>query len=129
MTIPQQVAFAKSIIGKTYQWKKTAPSKVVSVHVTINRDSQSQSQLVNEVVEDDGICVFITDHIGCTLPVKSYHFHEYVEPKPDFIEVKLNDSYTAKVYLDKIVVGCQTFPIDTLDKLNVARLEIAKLKA
>lgn len=39
-------------------------------------------------------------------------------PKPKFVEVKLNSDYTAKVYKDKIEVGCQTFPISVLETLN-----------
>lgn len=34
--------------------------------------------------------------------------------------VKLNDSYEAEVFPDKIVVGCQTFPIDVLHDLTAA---------
>lgn len=34
---------------------------------------------------------------------------EVVKSKPAFVKVKLNDEYTAEVYSDKIVVGCQTF--------------------
>jgi len=37
------------------------------------------------------------------------------------IKVELNPDYTAKVYSDKVVVGCETFPIDKLDELVKAR--------
>jgi hypothetical protein len=33
------------------------------------------------------------------------------------IKVKLNDTYTAEVFKDKIVVGSQTFPIDIAKKI------------
>ena len=39
---------------------------------------------------------------------------------PEFKEVKLNDSHSAQVYKDKIVVGCQTFPVEIMDKLRDA---------
>lgn len=37
-----------------------------------------------------------------------------------FIEVKLNNKYTAKVFEDNIQVGCQTFPISIVKELNEA---------
>lgn len=37
------------------------------------------------------------------------------------MEVKLNSEYTAIVSKKEIKVGCQTFPIDILDKLCEAR--------
>ena len=40
-------------------------------------------------------------------------------------EVKLNDEYVAKVYKEKIVVGCQTFPPTILDKLYEAHESIS----
>lgn len=40
------------------------------------------------------------------------------------IAVKLNDEYTAEVFKDKVVVGCQTFPIDIIQKLLDAYLTI-----
>lgn len=49
-----------------------------------------------------------------------------VKPKKEFVEVELNSRYTAEVYKDKIVVGCQTFPTSILDKLADALEEIEK---
>lgn len=41
--------------------------------------------------------------------------------KSDFVEgvktVTLNGQYSAKVYSDKVVVGCQTFEAEAIDKL------------
>jgi hypothetical protein len=39
---------------------------------------------------------------------------------PSFVSVKLNDTNTANVYADKIVVGCQTFPISIVKDLQTA---------
>jgi hypothetical protein len=36
-------------------------------------------------------------------------------------KVKLNNNHTALVYKDKVIVGCQEFPIDVIDKLVRAR--------
>ena len=49
-----------------------------------------------------------------------------IESYTEFTEVKLNDTITAKVYKSKIVVGCQTFPIDVIVKLNKAHIEQGK---
>ena len=50
--------------------------------------------------------------------------------KKDFfikpIEVELNKDYTAEVYPDKIVVGCQTFSMETFEELRAA---VDKIKA
>lgn len=45
---------------------------------------------------------------------------------PDYIEVPLNEKYTAKVTKTEIAVGCQTFPIDILQKLVQAHNQIEK---
>lgn len=42
----------------------------------------------------------------------------YIEIAPKFQSLKLNDEYTAHVYEDKVVVGCQIFDIDTIKKLG-----------
>lgn len=47
-------------------------------------------------------------------------------PLKKFVEVELNSEYTAKVYKDKIEVGCQTFPITIIDKLAEASRKIQK---
>ena len=51
---------------------------------------------------------------------------EVVSTKPKSIKVKLNDTYTAEVYEDKIVVGCQTFSIDVVDLICKAHIEVCK---
>lgn len=42
------------------------------------------------------------------------------------IKVTLNDKHTAEVYKDKVVVGCQTFPITVIDNLVLAKNELTK---
>ncbi len=48
---------------------------------------------------------------GITLPV------EELELSPVTITVKLTEDYDAQVYKDKVVVGCQTIPLDKLKEL------------
>jgi DNA modification methylase len=46
--------------------------------------------------------------------------NEYERVKDTPIEVRLNDEYTAKVYSDRVVVGCQTFAYSALDQVQKA---------
>jgi hypothetical protein len=50
------------------------------------------------------------------------NFDSYLAPK--FVEVVLNKEHTAKVYKDKVVVGCQNFPISVIGDLVRAREKI-----
>lgn len=45
---------------------------------------------------------------------------EIVEKRPQKVEVCLNSEYSAEVYKDKIVVGCQTFDPSIIEKLAKA---------
>lgn len=49
-----------------------------------------------------------------------------IEKIPTCQEVKLNDNYTAKVFKDRIEVGCQKFPLSILDELITAKNKITK---
>lgn len=50
------------------------------------------------------------------------NFDSYLALK--FVEVVLNKEHTAKVYKDKVVVGCQSFPISVLEELYKAKLSL-----
>lgn len=49
--------------------------------------------------------------------LEDFLFTDKYRNKPLFYEVELNDEYAAKVYKDKIVVGCQKFPTSVLKNL------------
>ncbi len=56
-----------------------------------------------------------------------FQYHEYTESTLDDlfeevkpIKVKLNSQYTAVVYKDKIVVGCQEFTMEVFEELKKA---------
>ena len=51
---------------------------------------------------------------------------EVISTKPKSVNVRLNSEYTAEVHKDKIVVGCQEFDIDILDKLFDALTEVSE---
>lgn len=75
--------------------------------------------------------------LGCTLSSGWYADHEGLELtlndlyspncallKPLFKKVKLNDTHTAEVYKDKIVVGCQEFPVYIVAQLEAALVSL-----
>ena len=55
-----------------------------------------------------------------------YHYNNFADflngklARPEFIDVKLNDGHDAKVYKDKVVVGRQTFTIESIEKVLAA---------
>lgn len=51
-----------------------------------------------------------------------------IDCRPKSVVVPLNDEYSATVSANSIIVGCQIFPIDVLDKLNEARTKVAPAK-
>lgn len=65
---------------------------------------------------------YYTDHPpGGTLIAFNEVFEQLAyHDKPAFVEVKLNDEHTAKVYKDRVEVGCQSFPVDVVGKLAEA---------
>jgi hypothetical protein len=61
---------------------------------------------------------------------KKYRFPaqylKLIEKKPTPAIVKLNENYKAEIYKDKVVVGCQEFPISVIDKLVIAHNKTIK---
>jgi hypothetical protein len=51
-------------------------------------------------------------------------YAKFIKLVPKVKEIKLNDNYTAQVYKDKVVVGCQTFNKDAIDKIVEAQSEL-----
>lgn len=51
-------------------------------------------------------------------------FDEWYFYKSDYIKVVLNQEHTAKVYQDKITVGCAEFPVKIIDELEKAHIKI-----
>jgi hypothetical protein len=49
---------------------------------------------------------------------------DLIKLAPKSKTVKLNDSYFAEVFKDKVVVGCQTFDKDAIDKIVEAQSEL-----
>lgn len=121
MTIEEQIVKAKSMIGKTYTRNRVS-GVVVTWHVTNTPSMSDHSVLVVEEVERNGICVYVRDERRRQIPVNCEDYLEVA--KPEYISLKLNEDYTAKVYKDKLTVGCQTFPISILDDLKALHAQV-----
>lgn len=73
------------------------------------------------LIDGRGICGHVLGDLN-----KLFFTDEY-SLKPTSIKVKLNDSYTAEVKKDVVVVGCQRFPISIIDELVKARNDVSSL--
>jgi len=115
LPIEKQIVMAKDMVGKTFLWKNRDMVTIKSWHVTNERSYTKHSGMVVDEVTEFGVSVYVLDTDGAQYPVTCEHITEYV--KPSYKEVVINKTYTAKVYADKIEVGCQTFPIAILSEL------------
>jgi len=71
--------------------------------------------------ERDGFCVVLAVTYHGTMryiPLSAY------SAPPKNKDLTLNDEYNATVYMDKVVVGCQTFPAQTLYDLVALHKEL-----
>ena len=71
-------------------------------------------------VEIEGIAYSFT---GYNYPAQSIKF---ISKGPKFKEMKISKDYTAKVYADRIEVGCQTITMENFEKLQKLVAEIKK---
>jgi hypothetical protein len=109
---------AQSLIGKTVKFD------------TDERNFTVKSVLLRRNYDDYGLDYSSTKHLnqhGWVVAVKiSNHLASInvpvgmVKEVPSETEVVLNSSHTAIVTKDTITVGCQTFPVDILKKLQTA---------
>lgn len=121
-SLEEKIKLAKYYIDKTIIAGKTNNEyKVTKVDIVISRDDAYRLKVCSDVVfqqlETDDVVVVVSDD-DFSYPV------EMVKLAPICKKVKLNDKYDAVVYQDKIIVGCQTFPIGILDELNDAYADI-----
>tara|TARA_R110002167_G_scaffold98020_1_gene258226 strand:- start:6688 stop:7332 length:645 start_codon:yes stop_codon:yes gene_type:complete len=91
--------------------------KVTSIHLVKTVDDINTVQSKNawgsmeKELEKNGEFAVGVSGKGFFIPLS------YIKLAPKFQSLKLNDEYTARIYGDKVVVGCQTFDIDTIKKL------------
>lgn len=112
-SLEEQINLAKSMVGKTFLYKHEG--KVTIEHWAISNEFSHLNHgiMVNDEINDFGVSIYVIDEYESQYPVLCGHLSEHI----NCIEVKLNETYNAKIYMDKIQVGCQTFPITILDEL------------
>lgn len=130
ITIDEQIALAKSFIGKTVQSNPKGETRGVAVSYSVIYDLEKyyanheleSHDAVQKVFDRDGFVVLLEwydpDNTFCGNSVLNV-----IEcPKEEI--VKLNDNYQAVVSKDTIKVGCQTFPVSILDELKEAHKKL-----
>lgn len=108
----EQFREATKLIGKkvSYDNMGTSHMKVNNV-VLISKESKThKSGFVEKYLDTHEFCVVCIDGY-VSIPF------EKVTPEEEYKELKISDEYTAKVYEDKVEVGCQTIPLDTVKEL------------
>lgn len=116
MSIENKIALAKSFIGKSVIGGMTKRLYIPNrIDIVTSLDDAKRLKVSSDVVKnqfkmDDIVVVLSDDYLS--FPV------EMVKLAPESKTVKLNENYEANVYQDKIVVGCQTFPISILEELK-----------
>jgi hypothetical protein len=126
-TLEDKIQRAKDLIGKkvlfTAQSIGVVKTKVASWHVTSTTPpALDERSLIYKYLQDNDACVYVVLGNNSHVPVDSERLEVIVEP--EYKEVDLNGSYTAKVYKDKIEVGCQTFNVSILEELIQAHKEL-----
>lgn len=112
---------------------KSVPFRKIVLEYLEKKGFANQSDIYDILVNLSGcfnIIVYPESKVGCnnftgnsfTGRFPEISFEELIEKleSPDFKEVVLNKEWTAKVFKDKIVVGCQTFSPDVIKSLTEA---------
>jgi len=124
ISIEEQIELAKSYVGKrvTYNSIIITTGQVKSWSIRGGEEfkdffiSPSPHSLVSMEIKETGFCVCLNMASGAAIPIRMVS----LVVEPEFYEVKLNNNFKAKVYKDKIEVGCQTFPIAVLKDMKEA---------
>lgn len=105
----QQLKDAQDIIGKRMMYAKSASTAIIqSVNIYPKNHKEKLSIQVREYLKTHDYCVVAFWNDGDN----SYPVEE-LKHIPEFKTIKIGD-YDAKVYPDKIEVGCQTIPLSTV---------------
>lgn len=120
-SITDQFTFAHSLIGKEVR-DKTARARfirTVDSVLVIDKNISDLNQFspsVKKHIQAHGDCVVLRFVGGGMMPLVN---SELVSDNELLV---LNSEYTAKIFSDKVQVGCQTFPIEVIQKI----LDISK---
>ena len=106
-SIEEQIKLAKSFIGK-----RVASGTIddIASEIFVHVKSPNTSYDVKDFYRIHGYCVAVR-YGCCESPVVN------LKLLPEFKELKLNDNHTAKIFKDRVEVGCQTFPIKVIREL------------
>ena len=116
-TLEDDIKKATSFLGKKVKFCNNS-CPIVKFCVYTTTPSPEASILTLTEFHKNGYVVALFADDTCNFPVSE------AELFPEMIEVPLTDDYTAKVYPDKVVVGCQTITKDTFDKVSEAFNEL-----
>jgi len=122
MSIEEQIKLALSLVGKRIKKGGSCPFTVEYMGVASNDyQGRSFSESILNHINKQSICVYVgSDTLGMNIPVADAVI------VPDEEVVKLNETYSAIVTKDAIVVGCQTFNPDILKTLKEAHTRVSQ---
>jgi hypothetical protein len=88
-------------------------------------DAVGKEGVVKELRGERGVRIDFANEsiIGFVFPAQTI---EFVKRAPEYKEMKISRDYSAKVYADKIEVGCQTISITNFKKLQKLVDEMTK---
>lgn len=109
-SIEEQIKLAKSYLHKNVRPIAGGDEGIV-FEILVHIKKPNSSGGVMDFYKEHGYCVEVKYSKHWALPVTE------LQLSPEFKELKLNNSYTAKIYPDKVVVGCQEFSIETIKEL------------
>lgn len=108
MKIEEQIARAESLVGKKII-HEGAPSLYPIEKWGIADSLDGFSEIVKNVIKRDKFCVYLK---GGAQYFPALECEEYIQNI-----VRLNSSYIAEVFEDHVKVGCQTFPIESIQEI------------
>lgn len=124
-SLDAELADAKDKVGKLNSGEYTT-NATVHDYVSWSYDIVSRKTASNHTLQfmnKHGIDHCVVMIVGAAQHIPS---EVNVESIPEFETVVLNSNHTAKVYKDRIEVGCQTFSLNILEELIQARAKMEK---
>lgn len=107
------IAKAQSLLDKYYTHGTAMRHKCTRIKVYLQEpdfNNGTGSGFARDMFKELGYAVVVGD-ASCEFDVRN------VKEVPNFKELVLTPDYTAEVYADKVIVGCQTIPYDKVVEL------------
>lgn len=107
----QQLKDAQDLVGKIMAFGDDCTTKPIErVFIVYKDKGWNFGYRVQSYLDTHDYCVVaVWDKMAASIPV------EQLRPIPEFKTMKIGD-YDAKIYADKIEVGCQTIPLSTMEE-------------